>query len=95
MIAAANDMVAIGALRVLKHVGKRVPEDVSVLGFDDIPWASLVNPPLTTVRQSLAGLGKVAVHKLVSRLENPSRPPERVVLAVELEERASAREVTR
>lgn len=95
LIAAANDMVAIGALRVLKHVGKRVPEDVSVLGFDDIPWASLVNPPLTTVRQSLAGLGKVAVHKLVSRLENPSRPPERVVLAVELEERASARKVTR
>jgi DNA-binding LacI/PurR family transcriptional regulator len=64
-IFAANDQMALGALRALDEVGRRVPDDVSIVGFDDIPEAEFFRPPLTTVRQHFAESGQLAVHLLL------------------------------
>jgi len=56
-----NDMTAIGAAAALREAGLRVPEDVSLVGFDDIDWAAYSNPPLTTVRQPRRELGRRAM----------------------------------
>jgi len=87
---AASDMMAVGAIKVLREAGLRVPEDVAVVGFDDIPLASMVEPPLTTVRQPIEQTGGMAVELLVSLLENPGEETvHRVVLPTELVIRAS------
>lgn len=75
-IFAASDLIAIGAMRALAERDKRVPEDVAVVGFDDIPAASLTSPPLTTVMQDLRGAGEVLVETLLAQIEDrPSPPP--------------------
>jgi LacI family transcriptional regulator len=68
-IFAANDSMAVGALSALREAGVRVPEDVAVVGFDDIPIAEYVSPPLTTVRVSVATLGARAVERLFGSIE--------------------------
>ncbi len=67
-IFACNDMMAIGALQTLRTIGYRVPEDVSLVGFDDIFLASLLDPPLTTVAQSAYTIGEMAVARLMERM---------------------------
>ena len=67
-IFACNDMMAIGALQTLRTLGLGVPEDVSLVGFDDIFLASLLDPPLTTVAQSAYTIGEMAVARLVERM---------------------------
>lgn len=87
---AASDMMAIGALKVLREAGLRVPEDIAVVGFDDIPLASMVDPPLTTVRQPIEQLGSTAAELLISLLQNPQEATvHRIVLPTELVIRAS------
>jgi DNA-binding LacI/PurR family transcriptional regulator len=66
---AYNDISAIGALWALREAGLRVPQDVSVVGFDDIPGAAYANPDLTTVRQPLLRMGEIAAETLVSQIE--------------------------
>lgn len=66
---AYNDISAIGAIWALREAGLRVPEDVSVVGFDDIPGAAFANPGLTTVRQPLLRMGEIAAQTLVNRIE--------------------------
>jgi DNA-binding LacI/PurR family transcriptional regulator len=66
---AFNDVAALGAIRALREHGLRVPEDVSVVGFDDIPSAAYQNPGLTTVRQPLREMGRRAAETLVHRVE--------------------------
>lgn len=65
----ANDQMAIGVVRALSEAGRRVPEDVSVVGFDDIPEAAYLRPPLTTVRQDFAELGRRCLRQLVARID--------------------------
>jgi diguanylate cyclase (GGDEF)-like protein len=65
-VLASNDMSAIGAMRALAEAGRRVPEDVAVVGFDDQPWARAHRPPLATVRYPLAEAGALAVERLLS-----------------------------
>lgn len=91
LVVAANDAVAIGALRVLKANGRRVPEDVSLIGFDDIPWATLVDPPLSTVSQPVREIGRRAVELLHRRLGAYAGEPTHVVLPVTYVERGSTR----
>ncbi|MDR3388270.1 MAG: LacI family DNA-binding transcriptional regulator [Rudaea sp.] len=67
---AANDMMAVGCLYAFAQAGVRVPEDIAVAGFDDIPIARYVTPPLTTVRVRIADLGRSALERLALRLEN-------------------------
>ncbi len=71
LVVCANDAIAVGALRALRVAGARVPDDVSIIGFDDVPWAEFVEPALTTVRQPLAALGAGAVAMLQARIAEP------------------------
>jgi len=65
---AASDLIAIGAMRALARAGLRVPQDVAVIGFDDLPAASMTNPPLTTVSQDLRGAGERLVETVVAQV---------------------------
>ncbi|WP_336630900.1 MULTISPECIES: LacI family DNA-binding transcriptional regulator [unclassified Microbacterium] len=84
----ANDQMALGALRALSERGRRVPEDVAVVGFDDVADAADYRPPLTTVRQDFDALGAAAVDALVARIGGDA--PEALVLTPTLVVRASA-----
>lgn len=87
---AANDMMAIGCLYALIEAGIAVPRDVALAGFDDIPIARYVNPPLTTVRIQIAELGMRALEALLARISNPAAAdPVHQVLETELIVRAS------
>jgi DNA-binding LacI/PurR family transcriptional regulator len=70
---AANDQMALGALRALAEAGRRVPEDVSVIGFDDVADAADYRPPLTTVRQDFDALGERALELLVASIEQTEK----------------------
>jgi DNA-binding LacI/PurR family transcriptional regulator len=72
---AFNDISAIGAIRALREAGRRVPEDVSVVGFDDIQSAAFQNPGLTTVRQPLREMGVIAAETLLGRINAPAKTP--------------------
>lgn len=85
-VVVANDQMAVGAYRAIAQSGLRVPDDVSVVGFDDIPEAGFLEPPLTTVRQDFSALGTEAVRLVLAALSAqpcPSRviPPHLVVRA--------------
>jgi DNA-binding LacI/PurR family transcriptional regulator len=69
----ANDHMALGLLRALSEQGRRVPEDISVIGFDDIPESAYFLPPLTTVRQDFGELGRQALDRLLYRIANTHR----------------------
>lgn len=71
-IFAASDHSAIGVIKKLKKMGRKIPEDVAVIGFDDIPSSSKIEPGLTTISQPIEPLGKLAVRKLVNVIENQS-----------------------
>jgi DNA-binding LacI/PurR family transcriptional regulator len=88
---AFNDISAIGAIQALRESGRRVPEDVSVVGFDDIQSAAYQNPGLTTVRQPLRHMGVIAAETLLSRINSPSpgEYPKEMVVKPELIVRAS------
>jgi LacI family transcriptional regulator len=89
-IFAANDAMAIGAIRVLRDAGLRVPEDVSVAGFDDIALARYSEPPLTTVAQPRQEAGALAVQRILERIEKRhSGGPREFVLPTRLVERQS------
>jgi DNA-binding LacI/PurR family transcriptional regulator len=79
----ANDQMALGLLRRLHEAGKEVPRHLSVVGFDDIPEAAYFTPPLTTVRQDFAELGRRCLHILLARIEGVEGPT-RVVVPPEL-----------
>ncbi len=79
-IFACNDLMAIGAMAAARDAGLNVPEDISVVGFDDIHLAGYLNPPLTTIAQPMAELGRGAVELLLERLLDRSLPPRRVML---------------
>lgn len=87
-IVAASDDTAVGALHALRAAGKRVPADISLVGFDDLPISRWIDPPLTTVRQPLAELGGSAVEMVHKALGG--KEPVRVDLATRLVVRESA-----
>ena len=77
-IFAASDLIAIGAMRALAEAGRSVPGDVAVVGFDDIPAASLTTPPLTTVMQDIRGAGQALVETLIAQIEDRDLPPRKL-----------------
>ncbi len=81
---AQNDRMAIGAIRALRERGMRIPQDVSVIGFDDLPLASYFDPPLTTMRQDMFGIGREAARLLIRALEDPASPRCQIRLPAEL-----------
>ncbi len=85
----ANDMVAIGALQACKDRHKSVPDDISIIGIDDVPTARYVDPKLTTISVPMEEMGKVAVSTMLSRLNGVYHSPLRIVLPYHLIERES------
>jgi DNA-binding LacI/PurR family transcriptional regulator len=84
-VCAFNDSSAIGAMRALADFGKACPEDVSVIGFDDIGVANFYTPRLTTIRQPLEEMGRRTVELLIARIREPNRVhPEKLMLKPEL-----------
>jgi len=81
---AYNDISAIGAIRAIQERGLRVPQDISVLGFDDIPGADFHSPSLTTVRQPLNRMGEVAAQSLLDRIEGQKEYPLEIAIEPEL-----------
>jgi DNA-binding LacI/PurR family transcriptional regulator len=88
---AENDLLAIGAMRELQRLGTRVPEDISIVGMDDIRTTRMVLPALTTVRQPYGAICEAAVDLLLERMENPATPPRLVILPPELVKRDSVK----
>jgi LacI family transcriptional regulator len=85
----ASDTMAFGALRALREARVSVPDDVAVVGFDDLPTSALSDPPLTTIRQPIRRLGAQAVETLIDILTNGPEPPRRITLSTELVIRSS------
>lgn len=86
---AYNDISAIGAIRAFQEKGLRVPQDISVMGFDDIPGAAFQTPSLTTVRQPLNRMGEVAAQSLLDRIEGKKEYPAEIAIEPELVVRES------
>jgi DNA-binding LacI/PurR family transcriptional regulator len=79
-----NDSVAIGAIRSASRRNRRVPGDLAVIGFDDITWAGLSQPALSTVHVFKHRIGQLAAQSLLDCIKNPGAPPARVVVATRL-----------
>jgi len=90
---AYNDMSAIGAIRAIQEQGLRVPQDISVMGFDDIPGAAFHSPSLTTVRQPLNRMGEVAAQSLLERIEGKKDYPSEIAIEPEFVVRESTAQV--
>lgn len=88
-IFAGNDMIALGVLRAIREAGLRCPEDISVIGFDDLDFAELTDPALSSVSQSGYQLGTTAAHMLIDRLHGDTSPARHVVLKTTLSLRNS------
>jgi DNA-binding LacI/PurR family transcriptional regulator len=89
-VVAASDLMAAGALSVLDAAGKRVPDDVAIVGYDDSPIASTVRPQLTSVRQPIEEMGHEMARLLIAAVEGAEPVQRRVILATELIRRASS-----
>ncbi|MGQ4388630.1 LacI family DNA-binding transcriptional regulator [Streptomyces sp. SAS_270] len=89
-VVAASDTTAAGALQALRAAGRRVPEDVAVIGFDDFPLAEQTKPRLTTVRQPLEEIGRAMVRLLLEEMDEPAVAWRHVILRTELVVRESS-----
>jgi LacI family transcriptional regulator len=81
---AASDIMAAGAIRAVKEIGLRIPEDIAFVGFDDIPLGGLSTIPLTTIRQPIMKFGVRAVELLIDLIENGTTPPKQIIMDAEL-----------
>ncbi|HZQ81955.1 MAG TPA: LacI family DNA-binding transcriptional regulator [Gaiellaceae bacterium] len=88
-IFAANDVTALETIAVARSLGLHVPDDLSVVGFDNVPESALADPPLTTVEQPIQQMGREAVRLLLELIEDPSQPAASVVLPTRLVVRGS------
>ena len=88
----ANDLMAIGSLKVFKRKGLAIPEDVAIIGFDGIELAEIVQPEISTIRQPIEEIGESATKRLIAAIEHPNRVnDENVMLDVTLVQRESTR----
>ncbi|MEZ4767967.1 MAG: LacI family DNA-binding transcriptional regulator [Caldilineales bacterium] len=88
-IFAQNDRMAVGVLRAARDRGLRIPEDLAVIGVDDMPLASYFDPPLTTLRQDLYAIGRQAAQLVIQTVEHPESPRQHLLLPAELVVRQS------
>jgi len=94
-IFAASDLMAAGAIQVLRAAGRRIPEDVAVVGFDDSPIAETTDPPLTSVRQPIEEMGREMVRLLIEHQADRGSVPRTVILATQLVRRRSSEGVAK
>lgn len=88
-VVAAADILAIGAQKAFYERGVRVPEDISLMGFDDLEVSQYLTPGLTTVRQQISTKGEKAVELLIRNIEEPELTKQELILPVTLVERGS------
>ena len=81
---AQNDQMAIGAMRALYEAGRKIPDDVAIVGYDDVPAAAYSQPPLTTIRQPMQQVGEVATRLLIELINDPDAERKEVLLKTEL-----------
>lgn len=93
-IFAGNDKIAFGAIKALKEQGLRVPEDVSVIGFDDIESSQYFSPRLTTMRMELSGMAEIATQSIINSIENDVRFSANYVIPVKMAERESCMKIS-
>ncbi len=86
---AQNDRMAVGAMTAIREAGYRIPDDISVVGYDDTPDAEFASPPLSTVRQPTIRVGEEGVRLLLRIIDNPGQAPEQIILSTELIARSS------
>ena len=86
---ADNDHIAIGAITALKEAGYRIPEDVAVVGFDDIPLCEYLDPPLTTIEVPRHIMAQTAVGRLIEMVESKELHPVKIQIGVTLKKRKS------
>ena len=90
---AANDMLALGAIRALQQSGYSVPQDISVVGFDDLPFCTISNPPLTTIKVYNRDIGRAAVRRLMEMMKYENFYTTRVLMRSSFVERESVRDL--
>jgi alanine racemase len=88
-VVAASDLMALGVVRAVRELGKSVPDDVSVVGFDDTPLISCTDPPLTTVRQPVGQMSNAVVRALLERVHHRGGPAHEYVFRPDLVVRSS------
>jgi len=86
---ADNDWIAIGAMRAFLEKGKKIPDDISIIGFDDIPFASYINPPLTTVHVPKKYMGEMATRRLINIIQTPGQFIVKIEIETQLVPRSS------
>jgi len=86
-LVADNDVIAFGAMRAMKKFGLRIPQDISIIGFDDVPICMFSEPALTSMRVPVQALGSTAVQKLITRIQGHDAPKLLTAFGVELVER--------
>ncbi len=84
-----NNMMTLGALNAIHDYERRIPDDIAIVGFDDMPWAVSLNPPLTTVAQATYDIGTRVATRLLERIEQPDLPPRTDIIPTTLIVRAS------
>ncbi|WP_346857829.1 LacI family DNA-binding transcriptional regulator [uncultured Draconibacterium sp.] len=85
-----NNLITLGALETIQKWKLKIPEDIAIIGFDDMQWSSSLNPPLTAVRQPAMEIGKRAVELLIQRIQDPERSSIQMTLNTELMKRSSS-----
>lgn len=86
-----NDEMALGAIRAIKEEGLAIPQDISVIGFDNLYWSSQIDPPLSTVNVNYDYMAKVAIRKIIENIEEENIIPTLMTISVELIIRESSR----
>ncbi|HEY5583191.1 MAG TPA: substrate-binding domain-containing protein [Ruminiclostridium sp.] len=81
---ADNDIIAFGAMRALKEKGIKIPQDISIIGFDDMPFCEITSPRLTTVRVFKQEMGSIAVKRLVDIIEKKDSTIQKIEISTEL-----------
>lgn len=92
---ADNDVIALGVMKALQETGYRVPEDVSIIGFDDLPFCEITSPKLTTIRTVKRELGKMAVQKIMDMVKYGDDIKSKVLLSTTFVERDSVKDLTK
>lgn len=88
-VVVANNLMSLGALQVIQERGLRIPDEIAIVSFDDMPWATSLSPALTAMAQPAEELGRTSARLLLEKLENPRRPPREIILPARLMVRAS------
>ena len=88
---ADNDIIALGAMKALKEAGCRIPEDISIIGFDDLPFCEISSPPLSTIRVFKQEMGQMAVKRLLDKIKSQSKIVSKIQIGTEYIERESVK----